>query len=171
MSKQLLFCVETNKGARTDCIYIEETIKRFYIVGNGVRKRFVYLNGKSNYNKPRTVKDIERQTKQYESIGPTMVIYFIDTDRCDTDPAQAKELEDIFKYCQKNNYELVWFCKDVEDVYWGEQVHKDVKKEKASQFRSSKAINMLSEATLSRKTQAHHFSNILDVLDKHLERK
>lgn len=171
MSKQLLLCVETSKRARTDSIYIDETIERFYILGNDIRKRYIYLNGKSNYNKPRTVKEIERQSKQYESIGPTTVLYCIDTDKCATDPIHAKEFEAILKYCQDKNYELVWFCRDVEDVFWGEQVHNDEKKSRAAQFRSSKAINKLTETTLSRKTQAHHYSNILLVLDKYLERR
>ena len=32
MSRQILFCVESNNKARTDYQYIEETLKRFYKV-------------------------------------------------------------------------------------------------------------------------------------------
>lgn len=171
MGKQLLFCVETSQKAATDTVYIEETIEHFFRIGNDVRKRYIYLSGKSNYNKASIHKKIETQKKQYSAIGPTVVIYFLDTDKYDSDPRQMQELKEIHKYCQENNYELVWFCRDIEDVFWDEQIPNDNKTAKAAQFRSSKRINNLNEARLKKTEYGRHYSNVLKVLEKHLEPK
>ncbi len=170
MGKQILFCVETTRNAKTDSVYIDETIKRFYKITNGIRKRYIYLGGKNNYNKTSIRKDIEKQTKQYKPNGGTTVIYCIDTDKHDSDPEQKRELEKIILFCQDMGYEFVWFCRDVEDVYWGEQIPKDEKTRKAAQFRSGNRINDIPEASLCRKEYVRHYSNILEVLDKHLNR-
>lgn len=119
MSRQFLFCVETSKQAKTDNIYISETIKHYYQIGSDTRIRYIYLNGKSNYNKKDIRMDIEAQTALYRKNGETHVIYCIDTDRHDIDAGQLKEMRDIEEYCAKNGFEFVWFSRDIEDVYWG----------------------------------------------------
>lgn len=171
MSKQLLFCVETSQKAKTDQIYIEETINNYYCLGNDIRVRYIYLNGKSNYNKPGIVKTIESQIRQYSSNGPTTVFYCIDTDRYDSDSQQHRELAEIVDYCKDKDYELIWFCRDIEDVYWGEQISKDEKKKKAAQFRSGRKIREISEEMFMRSKYSRHYSNIIAILDKYMKRK
>ena len=171
MSIQLLFCVETNQKAKTDTIYINETIAHYYRLGTSVKKSFIYLGGKNNYNKPGIIKQINRQIRQYARNGKTQVIYCIDTDKYDSDPVQRKELDEIASYCRDRGYELIWFCRDVEDVFWGGQIVKDEKVKRAAQFRTSKRINSIPETTLRQGTYTRHYSNILDVLDKYIEKK
>ena len=169
MGKQLLFCVETNQKTRTDQIYIGETIKHYYRLGNDISVQYIYLNGKGNYNKPGIVKSIAGYIRQYTPNGPTIVLYCIDTDRCDIDPQQQKKLMEIVEYCKEKGYEFIWFCRDIEDVYWGEQIPNDKKKKKAAQFRSRNHIQDITESTLRKQRYSRHYSNILDVLDKHLK--
>lgn len=169
MGKQLLFCVETNQQTRTDQIYISETIKHYYRHRNDIKIHYIYLNGKGNYNKPGIVKSIAGYIRQYTPNGPTIVLYCIDTDRYDMDPQQQKELVEIVEYCKAKEYELIWFCRDIEDVYWGEQISNENKKKKAAQFRSGNHIRDITESTLRKHIYARHYSNILDVLDKHLK--
>lgn len=169
MSRQILFCVETSKQAKTDNIYISETLKRYYQIGSDIRIRFIYLNGKSNYNKNDIRMDIEAQTSQYAKNGETHVIYCIDTDRHDIDANQKKDLQDIEEYCAKNGYEFVWFSRDIEDVYWGEQIHKDEKVHKARRFRSSRQIEKVREQNLRASEIKRHKSNVLIVLDEILK--
>ena len=166
MGKQLLFCVETSKQAKTDNIYISETLNRYYKIGSEIRIRYIYLNGKSNYNKSAVRKEIDSQATQYAKNGNTHVVYCIDIDRQDIDATHKKDLENIERYCAKNNYELVWFSRDIEDVYWGEQSRKDEKVKMAKQFRSSKHIENVAEKNLRYSTISRHKSNILIVLDK-----
>ena len=168
MSKQILFCVETTSKAETDKVYISETISNFYDLGNNIRIRFICFEGKGNYKKKDVLKRISDQTKQYKAIGPTYVIYCIDTDRYDADPSHMRELDEIKRYCKQQGYDLIWFCRDVEDVFWGEQIHKDEKTKMASKFRSSRQILNIEDKKLRSENYARHKSNILQVLDKYL---
>ena len=78
MSRQILFCVESNNKARTDYQYIEETLKRFYKVDRKIRYRAIYLGSKTKYNAKDKVREINKNIKTF--IGETTVIYFIDVD-------------------------------------------------------------------------------------------
>ncbi len=49
MAIQLIFCVETNKRADTDSIYLSETINHLYLVNNKTKISKVYLNTKTRY--------------------------------------------------------------------------------------------------------------------------
>ncbi len=41
MSKQIIFCVETNGKARTDIVYIKDTIRKFYNDYSGINFEYV----------------------------------------------------------------------------------------------------------------------------------
>lgn len=60
MAVQMIFCVETNKNANTDSIYITETINRFYEQTNKISRKFIYLGSKSKYNDKETIKQIAK---------------------------------------------------------------------------------------------------------------
>ena len=168
MSKQILFCVETSSNAETDKVYIKETIYHYYSLENKTRIRFIFFEGKGNYKKKNILKQISDQVKQYSAIGSTHVIYCIDTDRYDADPAQVRELDEIKHYCEQQGYDLIWFCRDVEDVFWGEQIHKDDKTKMATKFRSSRQITHVDNQKLRCEDYTRHKSNILQILDKYL---
>lgn len=168
MSKQILFCVETNSKAETDLVYIRETISNFYDLGNNIRIRFIFFEGKGNYRKKDILRNIADQTKRYKAIGSTHVIYCIDTDRYDADPVHMRELDAIKQYCEQQGYDFIWFCRDVEDVFWGNQVHSDEKTKMAIKFRSSRQILKIEDKKLRCEDYARYKSNILLVLDKYL---
>ena len=65
MSKQLLFCVETNSKAETDKVYINETISNYYDLGNNTRIRFICFEGKGNYKKKDGYRRSVELSKQY----------------------------------------------------------------------------------------------------------
>ena len=136
-----------------------------------MKKRYIYLNGKSNYNKPKVMKEIASAVSGYSYIGKTHVIYCIDTDRYDSDPGQQAELKEISQFCKDNGYDLIWFCRDVEDVFWGEQVPNADKTRRAAQFRSSRRIEEIEDSRLKCSIYIRHYSNILKVLDEYIEKK
>ena len=171
MRKQMLFCIETKKKAKTDKVYIDETIDRFYNLGSNIRKRFIYLDGKGNYNKPKVENEITLQIRKFGPENPTVVIYCIDTDKHDSNPVQANELDAVIKYCEMKGYEFVWFCRDVEDVYWREQVSDSEKTQRDAQFKRGRKIRDVKESNLRNNRIARHNSNIMTILDKHLEKK
>ena len=49
MGVQFIFVVETNKGCKSDWIYIKETINHFYNYDNNVKLSEVYMDGKGRY--------------------------------------------------------------------------------------------------------------------------
>lgn len=75
MAIQVILCMETNKRAATDYIYINETIKQFYSCNsnNKIKISPVYMNNKTRYNSKDVINEIQRLSKDYA--GDTKVIY------------------------------------------------------------------------------------------------
>ena len=169
MSKQILLCVETNKQADTDSVYISCTISHYYEESRKISRKIIHLGTKTKYCDRKIQKEISMYTKGFP--GETYVIYCIDTDEYTVKPEDKKLLEEIKEYCSQKEYDLILFNKDVEDVFWGEQCQNTEKVKKARQFRMKNMIESVHESSLSSTIISRHQSNILHVLDKHLVRK
>ena len=170
MAIQLILCVETKKSADTDSIYIFDTINRWYKVDNKIRFSKINMNTKSRYNSKDVVREIAQKKKDFV-IGDTRVIYFIDTDQYEKNPDHARELNKISCYCEDNDYDLVCFCHDVEEVFLGHKVSDSQKVQEAAAFRRKKKIGEMQIKKLSCDTKRAYVSNILNIFDKYLDRK
>ena len=170
MNLQIILCVEADKRAATDNIYVKETINRFYTYGNDRKISFVNMGGKSNYNSSKVISAINRFKIDYK-IGRTVVIYCVDLDRIELNSDQIKENKAIEEFTVGNQYELVWFCHDVEEVYVGRSIDKSIKTKTAVSFKTKGEINKVKENKLDAETKITGRSNILIVLDKYLSRK
>lgn len=170
MAMQMILCVETNKRADTDSIYISETINHWYTINNQIKISKIYMNTKSKYNAKDVIRDIDKKSKAF-TIGETRVIYCIDTDQYESNNDHAKELKDISQYCKENDYDLIWFCHDVEEVFLGQRVSDSQKVQEAAAFRRKKRIEEIQAEKLSCGKKRVCTSNILNVLDKYLPRK
>ena len=166
----MIFCVETTKSADTDSIYIFDTINYWYKVNNKIKLSKIYMNSKSKYNSKDVLREIKQKQKDF-ILGETKVIYCIDTDQYEKNPDHKRELEDIICYCTKNQYDLIWFCHNVEEVFLGKTVSDSKKVQEASAFRRKRTIEKLSVKNLSNNKKLACTSNILNILDKYLERK
>ena len=60
MSKQIIFCVETNGKARTDIVYIKDTIRKFYNDYSGINFEYVPMGTKTAFNNKKTKADIRK---------------------------------------------------------------------------------------------------------------
>ena len=80
MAIQLIFCVETNKRADTDSIYINEMIHYLYNIDNKVKISKVYMGSKTKYKSKEIIKGINNKKEMYK-LGDSIVIYCIDTDQ------------------------------------------------------------------------------------------
>lgn len=169
MNKQILLCVETNKKARTDYQYVVATIKRFYQNNRKIIYKPIFLDSKTKYNSKNKVKEINNYVKKFP--GETSVIYFIDVDDYDTSYETKKLYDDIKAYCDKNEYDFVFFTKDIEDVYWGKQVGDNEKVKKVEEFNRKQLINEVDKFRLQVGEHKSHCSNILNVFDKYWVRK
>ena len=170
MAIQMILCVETNKRANTDYIYIFETIKHVYKEDRRITINKVYMWSKTKYKSKEVLRSIKQYTKDF-TIGETKVIYCIDTDAYETDIEHKKVFDDISRFCEENGYELIWFCHDIEDVYIGKRISDSQKVQEAGAFRKKNKIEEMDLTQLSGDRQRAHTSNILCILDKYLSRK
>lgn len=168
MIKRILCCVETTRQADTDYQYIRETIRHFYVESSKIVIRPIYMESKSRYNSRAVQEQIRKQKMNSKD---TSIIYFVDTDDWDLSADDEKLLEQIREYCKKNGYEFVFFCKDVEDVYLGGRISNTEKISAIKRFKSTHAIEGMTEKTLDSKRYQVHCSNIMSVLDKYWIRK
>lgn len=173
MGLQLIFAVETNKKCNSDWIYIKDTIEYFYSYERTqVKFSVVYMDGKGNYNSKKKEKEIKSLTSQYSSTSNTnrsRVIYCFDCDDYDSKMDDLKFLEEAKKYCDEHEYDFVWFCKDVEQVYIGKKVDDSQKKKEAATFKAKKQINSVDSKKLLMKNYRNNTSNIMNVLDGYSE--
>ena len=173
MGLQLIFAVETNKKCNSDWIYIKDTIEYFYSYERTqVKFSVVYMDGKGNYNSKKKEKEIKSLTSQYSSTSNTnrsRVIYCFDCDDYDSKMDDLKFPEEAKKYCDEHEYDFVWFCKDVEQVYIGKKVDDSQKKKEVATFKAKKQINSIDSKKLLMKNYRNNTSNIMNVLDGYSE--
>lgn len=169
MALQMILCLETNKRARTDCVYVNETIRNFYDLDD-IKLSWIYMNSKTKFDAKDVCRDIKTKVNMYKH-GKTQVIYCVDTDDFEINMEHRKAMEKIDQFCRKNAYELIWFCHDVEEVYLGERVSDDVKVREAEKFKRSKKIESVLPVNLTQPKEKKCSSNIMTVLDKYLSRK
>lgn len=170
MAIQMILCLETNKRANTDYIYIRETIDYLYQKSNQIKISIVYMSTKTKYRSKEVLKAISQKTRDYVH-GETRVIYCIDTDEYEKNRKHAAELEEIQQYCKENDYELIWFCHDVEEVFLGQKISDSSKVQEAGAFRRKNKIAKVSAKEISSNIMKARRSNILIILDKYLARK
>lgn len=171
MYKQLIFCVEADEKSRTDWVYINDTIKKYYQEDNEIKYTPIFMGAKMNYDSRRVIGKVNKSIKEYTH-GSSFVFYCIDVDSFESNPTHIREFEDIENYCKVNGYNLIWFCHDIEDVYLNKRVHKKEKSTIVKIFRSGNLIDSIDEKKLmSENNHRIHSSNILSMLDDYIDRK
>lgn len=71
MGMQVIICVEASKESKSDTIYIRNTIRQFYKIGQAdVRFTYVCMGGKGNYSTKKIDKEIKDYVKQYKVGNP-----------------------------------------------------------------------------------------------------
>lgn len=108
MARQLIFCLETNKRANTDYIYMKEAIDFLYQESRQVKISPIYMGTKTKYRSKDVLREINQKKKMFIH-GETKVIYFIDTDAFEKNTEHANALRDIRQFCEENDYGLVWY--------------------------------------------------------------
>lgn len=106
MARQLIFCLETNKRANTDYIYIKEAIDFLYQESRQVKISPIYMGTKTKYRSKDVLKEINQKKKMFIH-GETKVIYFIDTDAFEKSAEHENAFREIRQFCEKNNFDLV----------------------------------------------------------------
>ncbi len=171
MGLQLIFVVETDNKCKSDWIYIKDTIEYFYEYDRtDIKLSPVYMNGKGRYkNKEKEIQGLISQYRNKSNISK--VLYCFDCDDYDKKPEDSNFLETAKKYCDYKGYEFVWFCKDIEHVYIGNQIDDSKKKKTAADFKVKKLIEKLDSKRLKSDCYKTETSNLMNVLAKYAELK
>ena len=98
-------------------------------------------------------------------------VYLEFCDDYDIKQDDSEFLKNAKQYCSTKGYDFVWFCKDVERVYIGKKVDDSEKKREAATFKEKKLIANVEMTKLSETSYKANTSNIINILDKYLERK
>ncbi len=177
---QIIQVLETSDKDKSDDLYLNSIFRRFFtkldLDGNEVTIQSIFLEGKQNYNSDKIINQINNYTSMFncwdDNPGKTVVIYFIDTDGADLNYDPNSYFGNLVGFCSENNFELVWFSKNSENVFLNlepEQVNN--KTESAKQFLISNQIFSLDKNKLMKDNLEIGCSNILTVLSKYLKQK
>ena len=164
---------ETSDDDKSDTIYINEVIKKFFD-SNGVNLQFVHLNGKQNYNNKKIVSKIRNYTKMFKKFagGDTATIYFIDTDSTSKSFKPGSFFHNLTEFGKENGFELVWFCKNAENVFLNVEPDQiENKTQAAIDFVSDCKIDKIDKEKLKKQTIEPNCSNVLFILSKYLKEK
>lgn len=176
-SLHLVHVLETSDVGKTDNIYLSEVISHYFEYKNSnydsVSSTFLFMDGKHNYNDSKLeehINSLKSMFKDYDGI--TKVIYYFDTDSVDRTYKHGSFFYNVQQYCEERGYDLVWFCKNAENVFLNKEPESlSDKLEAAKEFGRNNKIEKIEEYKLSKTTIEYGCSNILIVLDKYLRRK
>lgn len=99
--------------------------------------------------------------------GETKVIYVIDTDKINTDRTEKNFFTSINNYVNQKEYDLIWFCTNIECVLIGNKKITSKGEEAKNFIRRSPDLSS-KKGQLSTTNASENKSNILKVLDKHI---
>ena len=153
--------METRSAVRSDWMYIKSAIDYFY------RPRTFALDKIFASSKGELIKqDKKLESKKNDKNREFKIIIVADYDR-------EEEINDrIKKYCEKQDFDLVWMNLDVEDVFLGKQIKNKDKKTEAIKFQARKLdlIPKLKGLENPNPLTKRNSTNLLLVLDKYIER-
>ena len=133
------------------------------------------MNGKGNYNKSSVVNKINsyiKDSKKIDSNTVCSVLYVFDKDNSDTSREDRIFNQNVLEYCNRNGYLLIWMNKNIEEVYWRQEIDHKQKVRMAGKFKMTNEISKIRVAGLSIPIANRRYtSNILLELDKILDRK
>lgn len=170
----LILVVETNIEQGSDRLYIEDYIKHFFDI-SGVKLKFIPMSGKGNYKTTKVINKINQKIKEYTKTNPNnpkfKVIYFIDWDNPRFNNSQFNLNNQIVEYINKMNYELVYFNKNIENVFLQKDVESNKKLKEATRFVSKKLISEFDNSKCKiAQVVILNSSNIDFILSKYLEK-
>ncbi|MBO4695193.1 MAG: hypothetical protein J5656_04645 [Clostridia bacterium] len=166
-NRLLLVCVETNSKSKTDVFYINKILQTIYVIDNETKIDYVYLDGKHKYKNKTVLDSIRKKSKNFANIH---IIYCIDTDDIFTNPKHIALNEEISQYCAVNNYDLVWFCRNVEEVFLGKIIKDKDKVKEAKKFGALKEIDNSIIKSLDATIQAKRKSNLMLVFNNYFKK-
>lgn len=171
----LIIVVEADNESKSDYHYINKYLYAHYAIDSGVKLSPIYMGGKGNFKSVKIENDIRKKKKAYESMhgknAPQIVLLCVDTDDLagGLNTSENKDqIERIEGYCSEKGYELVWFCRDIEEVFIGKRVSRKDKTNYAKKFSLNEAKKIsLSLLRCSDYNACREKTSNLDTVIKH----
>ena len=170
MSIQLIIAVEANKESRSDYRYIDPFIKRYFKIGTN-KISYVYMGSKRNYSDKGINAQINSLINSYRKTGKSHVIYCFDTDDFSVSPEHQANDEKIKKDLVHNS-DIVWFNRDIEEVFINSRLENAEKKSKSIDFLAKGLIKFVSYQLFKYEDDfvGKRRSNLGVVISKYLEK-
>ena len=170
MSIQLIIAVEANKESRSDYRYIDPFIKRYFKIGTN-KISYVYMGSKMNYSNQGIKNQITSLINNYRKTGESHVIYCFDTDDFSVSPDHQANDEKIKKELVRN-CDIVWFNRDIEEVFINSRLENAEKKSKSIDFLANGLIKSVSYQLFTYEDNfvGKRRSNLGVVISKYLEK-
>lgn len=168
MSIQLIIAVEANKESKSDYRYIDPFIKRYFKIGTN-KISYVYMGSKRNYSDKGIKNQITSLINSYRKTGESHVIYCFDTDDFSVSPEHQANDEKIKKDLVHN---IVWFNRDIEEVFINRRLENAEKKSKSIDFLAKGLIKSVSYQLFTYEDDfvGKRRSNLGVVISKYLEK-
>lgn len=166
---QVIIVLETKNEEGSDKIYLKAIETYFYkIRGSGIKISYLYMKGKGNY----FLQEKKIQTLKRKYDGETKVVFIFDVDIPDSHIDQRELNRKIIPYCEKNNYDMIWYNRTVEHVLTGDFVKDNLKTKIANDFYKKNKIKDVDIKVLSCPDSFTQIgkSNVLCILDKYFFR-
>lgn len=170
MSIQLIIAVEANKESRSDYRYIDPFIKRYFKIGTN-KISYVYMGSKRNYSDKGIKNQITFLKKSHKKTGESHVIYCFDTDDFSVSPEHQVNDEKIKKDLVHDS-DIVWFNRDIEEVFINSRLENAEKKSKSIDFLAKGLIKSVSYKLFTYEDNfvGKRRSNLGVVISKYLEK-
>lgn len=161
---QLIILVEANSKSKSDFKYIDKVLRTLFVIDSSIKINPIYMGSKTKY--AQFNKKIKIEIDKY--YGESNVIMCIDIDNPSQNLDQQKLTLNIMEYCKKNDIDLVWFNKTIEDVFLGKVIsrNKDIE---ANKFLSKGSIPK--KEFLENNNYSKQSSNIILIFKRYLKLK
>ena len=166
----MIIAVEANKESRSDYRYIDPFIKRYFKIGTN-KISYVYMGSKRNYSDKGINAQINSLINSYRKTGKSHVIYCFDTDDFSVSPDHQANDEKIKKDLVHNS-DIVWFNRDIEEVFINSRLENAEKKSKSIDFLAKGLIKSVSYKLFTYEDDfvGKRRSNLGVVISKYLEK-
>lgn len=168
MSVSVVFVFESNKRSQTDYHYVRAILKEKYDRGK-YRDYPIFAGSKSMLLEDKPIANKVSEIKKKTMVRPEVVVF------ADVDSGFLNDFKlnkKIEKHCKENNYNLVWFNRNIEEVVLGRIVNEKDKVKIAENFTISRLEkNAMAKMNVVNPFALYKTSNLFPVLDKILPKK
>lgn len=168
---RIVFVFESNKTSKSDYYYVRTLLGEFYD-SSRYKPDALFAGSKTKLYSSKTKRDFEEIRNKELKINKhfTPVIIFADIDNQNKENAERNK--EIVSFAKSNKCDVVWFNRDIEEVFIGRRVSDTLKVNTAKSF-TFKHIepNFKNNMHEANPFNQYKKSNLFIVLDKYLPKK